>query len=498
MRAAGQGSAPIFPIGLLLQGRPGLVVGGGKVALRKVRLLLDADATVTAICPEPSEELLALAGEGKVSLQVRAFEPDDPRGFAVAFAATDRPEVNRTVLDACRRLGVLACAVDRLWPEGAFITPASHRRDELVVSVATGGVSCRRSRLVRDTLARHLDMIGSADLLVLGTSHEQLSLERREPYHLADARLEAVGSMLMQVWGVQEFMLLNTCNRVELLGVVSQREDTDELLRRLMRFDDLPPDAYFVHHGYAAFEHLALLSAGLFSQTPGEHHIVAQVKDALQAAQSRGWAAGLMECWVGGGLHVSKHIREAAGPRLRDFEIEDLSLDYLAAQGAAGAGTRALVLGTGVVGEGIVQRCATRGMACVWCYRTKAPTVPESLRERVRLTDMHGLPGALREADVVFCAMASATPVLQADHAPHFDPKKIVPVIDLGLPRNVAPELRALSKGIQVVDLDDLKHWYRRERADLDALLDLARNTAREHREMYERLVQDIQGGDAR
>jgi len=155
----------------------------------------------------------------------------------VVFAATSRRAVNEQVLAASRRHGALCCAVDDLWPAGSFITPATHRMDQMVVSVTTGGVSCRRSRIVRDNIARYLEMIGSADLLVIGTSHEQLPIDRREHYHLAGRRLEETGRMLMQVWGIQEFMIVNTCNRIELAGIVAQREDTEELVRRILKFD---------------------------------------------------------------------------------------------------------------------------------------------------------------------------------------------------------------------------------------------------------------------
>jgi glutamyl-tRNA reductase len=66
--------------------------------------------------------------------------------------------------------------------------------------------------------------------------------------------------------------------------------------------------------------------------------------------------------------------------------------------------------------------------------------------------------------------------------------------MDLGLPRNVAPELKTLGDNLRVLDLDDLKHWYHRELVDLNGLFDTARQTIHAHRELYDRLVHDIRG----
>jgi len=484
----------VFPVGLMLAGRPCLVVGGSKVAARKVRLLLDAAADVTVVAPEITEEIRGWVEAGNVKLRLRDFQDSDARGFFAAFAATSFTKVNRQVLAACRAERVLCGVVDELWPMGDLITPASHRRDKLIVSVTTGGHSCRQARLVRDNIARHLEMTGTADLMVIGTSHEQMPLERREPYHLSGRRLEEAGRLLMQIWGVHEFLLLNTCNRIEFIGVAAHRDDTEELIRRVLRFDALPAESYYLKRGVAAYEHFALLTAGLLSQTPGENHIVAQVKEAFQQATAAGWSVSLMDSWMGATLHVSKHIREAVGPHLRAYETEDLCLQYLRARGEKLEGAQALILGTGMVGEELVRRCVAAGMVCRWCYHVNAPTLSPALKHKVQIISLNDLREHLRQSRFIFCAMASGGHVLHQGHAPFFDLERGVVVMDLGLPRNVAPELKTLGDNLRVLDLDDLKHWYHRELVDLNGLFDTARQTIHAHRELYDRLVHDIRG----
>jgi len=83
-----------FPVVLELAGRRCLVVGGGPVAERRVEGLLAAGATLTVISPILTPRLAALASEGRISHEPRGYRTGDLDGVDLAFAATDRGEVN--------------------------------------------------------------------------------------------------------------------------------------------------------------------------------------------------------------------------------------------------------------------------------------------------------------------------------------------------------------------------------------------------------------------
>ena len=72
---------------------------------------------------------------------------------------TDDTDVNRQVLDCCRAAGVLCSAADSNWPDGDLVMPAISRKQGLVISVATGGRSCRLARVVKDRIAQLLDTL---------------------------------------------------------------------------------------------------------------------------------------------------------------------------------------------------------------------------------------------------------------------------------------------------------------------------------------------------
>ncbi len=494
----GRRAEPSLPVNLLPKGRRGLVVGGGGIAARKAGHLAVAGAEIVVVSPDVTDELRAMAQAGEVTLWARPFQDSDVDGAFVVFAATNDRDVNRHIVERCRQEGILCSSVDGNWPDGDFVTPATFRKENLTVAVATGGQSCRRSRLVKDSLARHVAMVETATLVVIGTSHHQLSLAEREPYHMAGERARDVGRMLAQVWGIHEFMILNTCNRVEVWAAVSAEALDSGLVKQTLAFDHLPDNRYYVKHGYEAFAHSAVTTAGLLSQTPGENHIVAQIKEAFDTALEANWAGSLVCDWVDAALRVSKAIRAKAGPLLCDFEIEDLCLAFVDAVLARPLREYAvLLLGSGVVGRALLERVLSRGGGCAWCYHVNRPEVPAGAEEKISLFSLNRLREQLSEVDVILCTTAHSGHVLHKAHAPFLNQERDVLIVDLSIPRNVDPELEAAMDNIRIVDLDDLKHWYRREAADLDAIRRLADETVEQHRNLYDRIIATFTGGHA-
>jgi glutamyl-tRNA reductase len=465
------------------------------VALHKVKLLLEGKANVWVVSPEAQEELRLLAVQGDIRWLSREFSDSDVAGMFLVFAATDSKAVNRHIVELCRGRGILCCAVNDDWIAGDFVTPAILRKDGLTVSISTGGQSCRRSRMVKENLGRHIDLMRTADLLVLGTSHHQLSIEEREPFHLSGQRHDYAGQMLAEILGVHEFLLLSTCNRVEVHAMISCHVNPTPLLALIMGFDRLQPEQYYVKRGYEAFEHVAMLSAGLLAQTLGENHIVAQVKEALERAVKAGWARGMMREWISAALHMSKDIRTVTGPLLHAFEIEDVCVEYVRAEYPELEAGRILVLGAGTVGMGIARRFLERGRDVDLCYHIHSPELVDSWKERVRLFTFDDLRNRLDEAKLVVCATDSPHYVLMREHAPYFDANRPVLLMDLTMPRNVDPALNGLHPNLRLVDLEDLKHWFRREAADIDKVLKVGNKTVSEHVDMYEKIIRAFEGG---
>lgn len=485
-----------FPINAMLEGRRVLVVGGGRVGQRKVELLLDSGASVTLVCPACVAELEALAKAGKIQHAVRCFAATDVQKCALIFACTDDKHVNREILQEAQAARVFCCCADGNWPDGDFVTPAIIRTDDVMIAVSTSGKSCRQSRLIKDNLRKHLDSIQSSDLLVLGTSHEYLSGEERAPFHLMPKDREIVGEMIRQVWGVHEFFILNTCNRVELVAAISRDASTCGILRRLLRFDQIRPDLYYMKHGFEAFSHLCLVTAGMDSQTPGEFHVVSQLKDAVDEATTLGWAGSISRELCDAALHVSKDIRHEVRPLLDVAEIEEIAMRYLDAEVTNLVTSQVMVIGTGVVGKGLIAALLKRGCRCIWVYHNNRPTVDAESSERVRVVQLEEIMEVLPEVDVVVSAVDVKAPVVTVNkHQQALNPSGVL-LVDLGMPHNIDPHLNCAGEVIRIADLDVLKAWYRAANGTLGKVLEVCEAILKGHRNMYDRMRRSIQGGE--
>ncbi len=124
-----------------------MVVGGGEVASRKARRLLQARARVVLISPEIKPELESVA----VEVHRRLYEEGDLEGAYLAFAATDSREANSAVAREAEERGIPVNVADEP-SEGDFALPSTLRRGRLQVAVSTGGASPTLARKIKDEL----------------------------------------------------------------------------------------------------------------------------------------------------------------------------------------------------------------------------------------------------------------------------------------------------------------------------------------------------------
>jgi glutamyl-tRNA reductase len=473
-----------YPVNLLLKGKNTLVVGGGKVATRKVNGLLNSQSNMTVIAPKVSKAIAKLAEEGRLRLFERKFEKSDLNNISLLFAATDDRAFNSSLINLCSDLKILCCAVDENWSAGGFITPASFERDGVNVAVSSHGEACRKTRLIKENLSRHIEMTDNTEFLVLGTDHNYMNLTEREHLHLTGQRYQQTGEMLRHIGSIHEFMLLNTCNRVELIAIVSPGPGFEGILKAAMHFNNIQNDDFYLKYGIKAFSHFITVMSGLMSQTPGEKHITAQIKDTLKVAKSNNWASNLLQECQNTALHISKHIRQKLDTFMHNFEIEDLTLKYIKNECKALKGSNALVIGTGTIGTAMVDNLLKEGCHVTWCYHTSK----QEKKRNLRIVNINNLKDNLLEIDLIVSASSSESPLLHHGHAPFMDQDRVINIIDLAIPRDVSPELKKLMPNIKLADLDDLKHWHRRESIDMAHIFEISNAIINEHKNMYDKI----------
>ena len=160
-----------YPIQLDLKGKTCLIVGGGEVALRKARPLVEGGGDVIVVAPEIHPKLKA---DSRVEVRERAYRDTDLHGVFLVVVATDDAVTNRAAARDAQDLGCLVNVVD--CPAlSNFIVPATLRRGELSISISTGGASPALARRLREKLeaqfgedyAVFLDVLAEVRKLVL-------------------------------------------------------------------------------------------------------------------------------------------------------------------------------------------------------------------------------------------------------------------------------------------------------------------------------------------
>ncbi|MCL5985234.1 MAG: bifunctional precorrin-2 dehydrogenase/sirohydrochlorin ferrochelatase [Actinobacteria bacterium] len=140
-----------YPIFLDISGKRCVVVGGGEVALRKVRVLLEHGANVEVISPELCPELKKIVESGEIRAIPRNYQVGDLNGAFIAIAATNDSDINQMVVQEGHEKAVMVNIVDE--PEGCdFIAPSYMRRGDIIIAVSTGGRSPALARKIRTKL----------------------------------------------------------------------------------------------------------------------------------------------------------------------------------------------------------------------------------------------------------------------------------------------------------------------------------------------------------
>lgn len=138
-----------FPFFTELSGQPGLVAGGGTVALRKIEKLLPYGPRLTVTAPDITEEIARIPG---LILRRRPFRPQDLDGAFFAVAATADRAVNRRISVLCRERGVWVNVVDD--PQACtFLFPALVKRGPLSIGISSGGASPSAAVYLKEQIA---------------------------------------------------------------------------------------------------------------------------------------------------------------------------------------------------------------------------------------------------------------------------------------------------------------------------------------------------------
>jgi siroheme synthase-like protein len=164
-----------YPAILLLEGRLAVVIGGGQVAERKVKTLLDAGAKVRVVSSQVTDGIRDHAERGDIELIERRYSRGDLAGAAAAVAATDDEEVNRGVFAEATDSGIPVNVVDNV-SLCTFIAPSIIRQGDLVLAISTGGNAPALAVRIRERLEKEFGDEYARFLKLMGELREQVTV----------------------------------------------------------------------------------------------------------------------------------------------------------------------------------------------------------------------------------------------------------------------------------------------------------------------------------
>ena len=286
-------------------------------------------------------------------------------------------------------------------------------------------------------------------------------LERAE----AELRTEDVARLFDRHPEIEEIALLRTCHRLELL--ILDRESQPLGVR-----SDLPgpADGWRLWSGAAAAQHLHRVTAGLESLATAEREVREQVQRAVGSVRSRHPRPVLAELLRG----AVRAARELDNPRSTRRSIAAIAAARLLSE-TPRPFPRVVVVGSGAVGRQVTEALAPYARVTI-VYRS-SPPADEVLRATgSRAAPLCDLLAELRVADAIVAAAKTGERILSRSDLDGRDGGLVA--IDLGLPRNIDPEVRTLPR-VRLLDLEEL-HSHGADRGTVPAFEEAVAASARE------------------
>jgi glutamyl-tRNA reductase len=300
-------------------------------------------------------------------------------------------------------------------------------------------------------------------IVLVGLSHHTAPVEVREQVAFANGRLEPALRGLVTRPGVQEGVIVSTCNRVEVMACGEPETVAAELPAFLAEAHGMPGDALegrlYTHRDREAVRHLFRVASSLDSMVVGEPQILGQLKEHYAVAAALGASGRVLHRCFHKSFSVAKRIRSETGIAERAVSVGSAAVELACDIFDRFDDKTALLIGAGTMGEITARQLLARGVG----------TLMVANRTFERATDVAGELGGvavpferlgrmLHLADLVVSAAGGDLFVKppQVEEAMRERRGRPMLLIDLAVPRSIEPAVNGLD-GVYLFDVDDLE-----------------------------------------
>ncbi len=307
-----------------------------------------------------------------------------------------------------------------------------------------------------------MDASASPIMLTLGVNYRTCPVSIREQFSVAKSNLVNLNKSLLSLAGIEECVLLSTCNRTEVYAWVHDVKIAQHALMSHFLGTDVDNDAryFYLHSGEDALYHLGAVAAGLDSMVIGETEIFGQLKDAYRNAQEAGSTGHYSNRCFQRSFSIGKKIRSSSKITSGPTSVGAAGVQMVSQINGGLAGQAVLIVGAGEVARTTAQSLMSRGAEAIFVANRSYDRAIELASQVggnvIRFTDW--IP-YLEKIDIILVSTASPAYVISKAVLENILPKrqgKALFIMDLSVPRNVDPACAELE-GVHLRDVDALE-----------------------------------------
>jgi glutamyl-tRNA reductase len=307
-------------------------------------------------------------------------------------------------------------------------------------------------------------------VFVVGANFRSAPLELLERLAVDAERRPKVLAGLLDLEHVHEAVVVSTCNRIEVYAAISRFHGAAGDVRRFLAdlgglaLEELA-DHLYDYYEERAVQHLFAVAAGVDSMVVGEAQILGQVREAFQAAQAERSVGPVLSALFTRAIKVGRRARSETGIGAGMASTVTVGLRVAAGQLDGLAGRRALLVGAGALAR-LAGRALREAGTAELVVANRTPAAGAALARELggRAVPLDRVADELAAVDLLIAATAGATPTVTAStvaaalarRGPATQLAGPLVLLDLGVPRDVEPEVRRLP-GVVLADLDALR-----------------------------------------
>lgn len=300
------------------------------------------------------------------------------------------------------------------------------------------------------------------NFLLIGMNHRTASVDIRERFNLAD-KCAPDSWALPCVDGVNEALILSTCNRVEILAAGGADLEQKMLSSWASACTCEPQDLsryIYKHAGLEAARHIFEVAASLDSMVVGEPQILGQLKTAYRKAVECRMAGPVINRLLHTAFFVAKRVRNETAIAASAVSISYAAVELARRIFGSLPSHRALLVGAGEMAELAATHLLQAGIdEIIVCNRTLANAQALAARFHGSAIPFERLGDTLAEADIIIASTGSMEPVInasQVEKALKARKNRHMFFIDIAVPRDVDPQVNSLDNAY-LYDIDDLR-----------------------------------------